>query len=171
MCARPACNMLTHVSTHQRTHTFFCCCIFAQPDFFRRRHRNGRERGRDRVKSVVVHCLSGMSQKLRNRPRINILGVHIERVRPHRMKNITALPTLRTFRRKWYQTVGYFLGPFGTVKGQGQCRVSCPLHFRDGSKVEEQTGEKHTKSSRVQNERVCPHPMKNITALPTFGQE
>ena len=112
-----------------------------------------------------------LCQKLRNRPRLNILGVHIERVRPHRMKNITALPTLRTFRRKWYQTAGYFLGPFGMVKGQGQCRVSCPLHFRDGSKVEEQTGEKHTKSSRVQNERVCPHPMKNITALPTFGQK
>ena len=27
-----------------------------------------------------------LCQKLRNRPRISILGVHIERVRPHRMK-------------------------------------------------------------------------------------
>ena len=56
------------VDAPARTHTFFFVEFLRNHNFFRRRQRNGRERGRDRVKSVVVHCLSGMSKKLGSDP-------------------------------------------------------------------------------------------------------
>ena len=56
------------VDAPAHTHIFFAFDFLRNQIFFRRRHRNERERGRDRVESVVVHCLSGMSQKMGSDP-------------------------------------------------------------------------------------------------------